>query len=98
MKIMRKIGLSFLALLVVLGIVYVALPKGPRDLMEFKDPRQVRRKSVVAEDLIAMGYHVEEVEDLHHQMGAVGAIIREAATGKLIGGADPRQENWAEGY
>jgi gamma-glutamyltranspeptidase/glutathione hydrolase len=51
----------------------------------------------VARDLGAMGYNVEEVEDLHHQMGAVGAILRQAATGKLIGGADPRQENWAEG-
>jgi gamma-glutamyltranspeptidase/glutathione hydrolase len=51
----------------------------------------------VAMDLTAMGYEVEEVEDLHHQMGAVGAIIRDAATGNLIGGADPRQENWAEG-
>ena len=53
MKTMRKIGLSFLALLVVLGIVYIALPKGPRDLMEFKDPRQVRRNSVVAERFMA---------------------------------------------
>ncbi len=52
---------------------------------------------LVGTDLEKMGYTVEVVEDFHHTMGAAGAIIRNKDTGKLIGGADPRQENWAAG-
>lgn len=51
----------------------------------------------VGTELTDMGYEVETIGDFHHTMGAVGAIIRDSATGKLIGGADPRQENWAAG-
>jgi len=40
---------------------------------------------------------IEIVEDWHYEMGAVGAIIRDAETGRLTGGADARQENWADG-
>lgn len=33
----------------------------------------------------------------HTTMGVVGAIIRDNRSGKLIGGTDPRQENWTAG-
>jgi gamma-glutamyltranspeptidase/glutathione hydrolase len=49
----------------------------------------------VGKDLEAMGYKVEVVDDWHYEMGAVCAIIKDAE--KLVGGADPRQENWAGG-
>jgi gamma-glutamyltranspeptidase/glutathione hydrolase len=51
----------------------------------------------VGEKLEAMGYKIEVVEDWDSDMAAVCAIIRDSETGGLIGGADPRQENWAEG-
>jgi gamma-glutamyltranspeptidase/glutathione hydrolase len=51
----------------------------------------------VGEDLQAMGYKVEAVDDWYYQMGAVCAIIKDDPAGALIGGADPRQENWAAG-
>jgi gamma-glutamyltranspeptidase/glutathione hydrolase len=52
---------------------------------------------MVGPDLEAMGYRTEVVDDWHHEMGAVCAIIRDPLTGGLIGGADPRQESWADG-
>jgi gamma-glutamyltranspeptidase/glutathione hydrolase len=51
----------------------------------------------VGKELEAMGYDVGIVEDWDSDMGAVCAIIRDPATGHLVGGADPRQENWADG-
>jgi gamma-glutamyltranspeptidase/glutathione hydrolase len=51
----------------------------------------------VGKELEVMGYNIEVVEDWNSDMGAVCAIIRDSETGKLIGGADPRQENWADG-
>lgn len=51
----------------------------------------------VGEELEAMGYEIKVVEDWHYEMGAVCAIIRDPETGRLVGGADPRQENWAAG-
>ena len=51
----------------------------------------------VGKDLESMGYKIEVVEDWHYEMGAVCAIIRDSDTGTLIAGADPRQENWADG-
>jgi gamma-glutamyltranspeptidase/glutathione hydrolase len=51
----------------------------------------------VGPDLEAMGYEIEVVEDWHHEMGAVGAIIRDPASAALVAGADPRQETWADG-
>jgi len=44
-----------------------------------------------------IGYDMDTVEDWYYEMGTVGAIIRDETTGKLIGGADPRQKNWADG-
>lgn len=51
----------------------------------------------VGENLESMGYEIEVVEDWYYEMGAVCAIVRDPETGELIGGADPRQENWAAG-
>lgn len=52
----------------------------------------------VGTHLAALGYDVVEKEDWDGStFGAVCAIIRDQKTGKLIGGADPRQESWAEG-
>jgi len=47
--------------------------------------------------LEAMGYKVNRLEDWDNKFGAVCAIIKDPETGKLIGGADPREESWAEG-
>jgi gamma-glutamyltranspeptidase/glutathione hydrolase len=51
----------------------------------------------VGAGLDAMGYEIEAVEDWDSAMGAVCAIIRDRETGGLTGGADPRQESWADG-
>jgi gamma-glutamyltranspeptidase/glutathione hydrolase len=51
----------------------------------------------MGEELEAMGYKIEVVEDWDSNMAAVCAIIRDPETGALVGGADPRQENWADG-
>jgi gamma-glutamyltranspeptidase/glutathione hydrolase len=51
----------------------------------------------VGVELDAMGYEIEVVEDWTHSMGAVCAIMRDAQTGELIAGADPRQESQAAG-
>ena len=47
--------------------------------------------------LEAMGYKVIRLSDWDNTVGAVCAIIRDPETGKLVGGADPREESWAEG-
>lgn len=49
------------------------------------------------EDMEAMGYSVREKEHWGPQFGGVVAIIKDPTTGKLIGGADPREESWAIG-
>jgi gamma-glutamyltranspeptidase/glutathione hydrolase len=51
----------------------------------------------VGADLEKMGYTVEVVEDWSWTMGAIGAIIPDPRTHTLVGGSDPRQENWAAG-
>ncbi len=51
----------------------------------------------VGKELEGMGYKIEIVEDWDSDMAAVCAIIRDSETGRLIGGADPRQESWADG-
>ena len=47
--------------------------------------------------LEAMGYKIEVGEKWDNKYGAADAIIRDAQTGRLTGGADPREESWAEG-
>jgi len=49
------------------------------------------------EQLKAMGYKVTRLDDWDNTFGAVCAIIKDPETGILIGGADPREESWAEG-
>jgi gamma-glutamyltranspeptidase/glutathione hydrolase len=51
----------------------------------------------VGAELDSMGYEIEVVDDWSYGMGAVCAITRDPETGELVGGADPRQESWAEG-
>ncbi|GAB4336606.1 MAG: gamma-glutamyltransferase family protein [Candidatus Abyssubacteria bacterium] len=51
----------------------------------------------VGKELETMGYKVKVVPDWHYEMGAVCAILRDGQDGTLVGGADPRQENWAAG-
>jgi gamma-glutamyltranspeptidase/glutathione hydrolase len=48
-------------------------------------------------ELGSMGYEIEVEEDWGSNMGAVCAIARDEETGGLVGGADPRQESWADG-
>jgi gamma-glutamyltranspeptidase/glutathione hydrolase len=45
----------------------------------------------------AMGYKVEAGGTWDNKYGAANAIIRDPRTGGLVGGADPREESWAEG-
>ncbi|MCL2588202.1 MAG: gamma-glutamyltransferase [Oscillospiraceae bacterium] len=53
--------------------------------------------STVAEQLRAMGYRVDRLEDWDNTVGAVCAIMRDPISGLLIGGADPREVSWASG-
>ncbi len=57
MKILLKTtkiaGIVLLASVVLFGITYAMLPKGPRDLMEFDDPYHVSRTSVVSSNHMA---------------------------------------------
>ena len=51
----------------------------------------------IGRELEEMGYDVEPVEDWDNIMGSVCAIIVDPDTGKLYGGADPREVSIAEG-
>jgi len=57
MKLIKKLlkyTLTFvLGLVLILSIVYLILPKGPKDLMDFNDPYQVSRTSVKSENYMA---------------------------------------------
>jgi gamma-glutamyltranspeptidase / glutathione hydrolase len=44
-----------------------------------------------------MGYRVAEKDDGNYAFSAVCIVLRDPATGKLVGGADPREESWAQG-
>jgi gamma-glutamyltranspeptidase/glutathione hydrolase len=48
-------------------------------------------------ELEKMGYKVLATTDWDNIMGAACAIMRDQETGELTGGADPREESWAEG-
>ncbi len=50
-----------------------------------------------AEAMEKLRYIVDENGHFAIDMGAVVAIIKDPETSKLIGGADPRAESWAEG-
>jgi gamma-glutamyltranspeptidase/glutathione hydrolase len=47
--------------------------------------------------LEAMGYKIEVGDKWDNKWGAENVILVDPQTGKLIGGSDPREENWAEG-
>ena len=47
--------------------------------------------------LESMGYKIEIGEAWDNKYGAANAIMKDVQTGRLIGGADPREESWAEG-
>ncbi len=51
----------------------------------------------VGKQLQAMGYKIEVGDTWDNKYGAANAIIRDPDTGHLTGGADPREESWAEG-
>jgi gamma-glutamyltranspeptidase/glutathione hydrolase len=77
-----------------------------RNFPDSFSPHEYRRGVLVLEralhdevgaELAAMGYETEVVDDWHHEMGAVCAIVRDASTSGLVAGADPRQESWAAG-
>ena len=53
--------------------------------------------SQVVKDMEAMGYKVNQYRNWDNTFGSVCAIIRDADTGHLYGGADPREVSWAEG-
>ena len=53
--------------------------------------------SEAAKELEAMGYKVNQYREWDNTFGSVCAIIRDAETGRLYGGADPREVSWAEG-
>lgn len=50
-----------------------------------------------SKELEGMGYKVNKYRDWDNEFGSVCAIIRDAETGTLYGGADPREVSWAEG-
>ncbi len=47
--------------------------------------------------LKSLGYKIEVKEDWDNDFGAPCVILRNPASGKLLGGADPREESWAMG-
>lgn len=51
----------------------------------------------IGSDLKKLGYRVEKVEDWDNIMGSVCAILVDPHSGKLLGGADPREVSHAEG-
>ena len=64
-------------------------------------PGQIKLEAALADAcgdaLTQMGYTVNRCEDWDNTFGAVCAILKDPATGTLYGGADPREESWAEG-
>ncbi len=53
LKALRYFALGLLAIVVLAGVIYLMLPKGPRDLMEFDDPCGKERPVAVAEKYMA---------------------------------------------
>ena len=48
-RILKWIGLGFLALILIAVIVYAFLPKGPRDLMEYTDRTKTEKQLLTAD-------------------------------------------------
>jgi gamma-glutamyltranspeptidase/glutathione hydrolase len=53
--------------------------------------------NAIGKQLESMGYKIEIGDTWDNKYGAADAIIRDPQTGRLTGGADPREESWAEG-
>jgi len=51
----------------------------------------------IGKQLESMGYKIEVGDTWDNKYGAADAIIRDHQIGQLTGGADPREESWAEG-
>jgi gamma-glutamyltranspeptidase / glutathione hydrolase len=49
------------------------------------------------EELTKLGYEVKGRGELEYDFGAPCISMKDPNTGKLLGGADPRKESWAEG-
>ncbi len=52
-KILKITSISLFSIVLLLVIVYLFLPKGPRDPMEFDDPYQVSRDAVESSNFMA---------------------------------------------
>ena len=52
-KVLKKVGIVLLSIILVLGIVYLCLPKGPRETMAFDDPYRTERSLAVSENYMA---------------------------------------------
>jgi len=52
-RVLRRIGIVLLVIAILLGGVYLALPKGPRDPMTFNDPWRQDRPLVKAASYVA---------------------------------------------
>ena len=53
MKVLRRVLYVVLGVVILALVVFLLLPRGPKDLMEFDDPHRVSRKSVQAESYMA---------------------------------------------
>lgn len=53
LKVLKWVGIVLAALIIVLGIIYLCLPKGPRETMEFDDPFRKERVGVESEGYMA---------------------------------------------
>ncbi len=51
-RVLKIVGLILLAIIALAGLIYLVLPKGPRDPMAFDDPYHQERPMVVAEDYV----------------------------------------------
>ncbi len=51
----------------------------------------------IGKELEAMGYRVQAGGKWDNKYGAENVIMKDPVSGNIIGGSDPREENWAEG-
>jgi gamma-glutamyltranspeptidase / glutathione hydrolase len=51
----------------------------------------------IGKQLEGYGYKIEVGGDWDNKFGAADVVLKDPQTGQLIGGADPREESWAEG-
>lgn len=51
----------------------------------------------IGKQMEAMGYKIEIGDNWDNKYGAADVILKNPQSGRLAGGADPREESWAEG-